>query len=81
MPSKNKDFGFGLLTFVFFVSGLLYLAQSIIAIKNGTTISFGRGTQIQISPWVGVVISATLLILATLGIIKLWKDRDKYPPL
>jgi hypothetical protein len=81
MPPKDKDFGFGCVTFLFLAFGSVYLAYSIMALKHGTTISFGRGTKIQISPWIGITISAMLLIIAILGIIKIWKDKDKFPPL
>jgi hypothetical protein len=56
------------------------MVRSIIDLKNGDTISFGR-TPIQISPWIGLAISGTLLTFAIIGIIKIWKDKDKYPPL
>lgn len=81
MPSKDKNPGLGCVTLLFFAVGLLYLMDSIIALKNGATISFGRGTKIQISPWIGVAISAALLIIAVLGMIKIWKNKDKFPPL
>jgi hypothetical protein len=80
MPSEDKNSGFGCLTFIFLVIGLVYLVRSIIDLKNGDTISFGR-TPIQISPWIGLAISGTLLTFAIIGIIKIWKDKDKYPPL
>ncbi len=82
MPSENKSFGFGCLTFLFLIFGLAYLVRSIIDLKNGDAISFGgRGTIIQINPWIGLAISGAFLTYAIIGIIKIWKDKDKFPPL
>ena len=81
MPSENKNFGFGCLTFLFLIFGIVYLVRSIIDLKNGNTISFGRGLVIQISPWIGIAISGAFLTFAIIGIIKIWKDKDNYPPL
>jgi hypothetical protein len=82
MLPQNKQFGFGLLSFVILLTGLLYLVKSIIAFKSGGTVSFGgRGAIIQVSPWVGLLASSFCLTFAIVGLIKIWKDKDKFPPL
>jgi hypothetical protein len=68
------------LTLVSSILGIRWLIVSIIALKNGVTIVLAR-SNIHVSPRTGLIISAALLIFAIIGIIKIWKDKDKYPPL
>jgi hypothetical protein len=80
--SQYKPFGFGLLSFVVLLTGLAYLVKSIIAFKNGGTVSFGgRGEIIQVSPWIGLLIGGLCLAFSIVGFVKIWKDKDKFPPL
>jgi hypothetical protein len=81
MP-QNKPFGFGLLSLIVLLTGLLYFVRSIIALKNGETVSFGgRGEIIQVSPWIGLLVSGLCLTFSIVGFVKIWKDKDKFPPL
>jgi hypothetical protein len=81
MLPKDNNSGLGCLSFAFLFFGLIYFVWAIIALKTGETITLGRGTQIQISPWIAFLISIICFGFGIVGIIKIWKDKDKFPPL
>jgi hypothetical protein len=83
MSWDYQKFALWALTLLSSILEIRWLFVSIIALKNGVTISYAhnRATEIQISPWTGLIISALLLIFAIIGIIKIWKDKDEHPPL
>ena len=71
------------LTLLASVLGIWKLIVSIVALKKGTVVLINPNmpNEIQISPWTEMAISGAFLIFAIVGIIKIWKDKDKYPPL
>jgi hypothetical protein len=83
MSWDNQKLILWALTFVSLILGIIGLIDSIIALKNRNTVSIypDLPNEIQISPWTGLVISGAFLTYAIIGIIKIWKDKGKYPPL
>jgi hypothetical protein len=82
MSWDNQKLILWALTLFALIFGISELINSIIALKNGDTVLFGGwATVMHISPWTGIMISAAFLAFATVGIVKIWKDKDKFPPL
>jgi hypothetical protein len=79
MPPEDNRFNLGCLTFVFLVFGLVNIVPSIIALKHGTMVWFGRYIKIQVSPWFTLIFGCMFLVVGIAGIYKLYKDKDKYP--
>lgn len=79
MSSQNNSFGTGCFSLLMIVIGLIQIVRSLIALKNGTTVSFGRRSTIEISPWFTLAFGCVFLGFGVAGAYKAWKDRNKYP--
>jgi hypothetical protein len=77
-PTNPKDAFRGLCLF-FIVLGLGLIVISLLALKHGTTVSFGRDSKIQVSPWVSMIISIGLLVFGIVGLRKISKHKNKDP--
>ena len=78
MSSENK-FGTGCLALMMVVVGLIHIVWSLVALKNGTTVSFGKGRGIEVNPWFTLAFGCVFLGFGVAGAYKTWKDRNKYP--
>ena len=79
MALQNNSFGIGCFSLIMILFGLIHIVPSVIALKSGTTVSFGRRTKIEVNPWFTLAFGCVFLGIGVAGIYKAWKDRNKYP--
>jgi hypothetical protein len=63
---------------VMIVIGLVHIVPSVIALKNGITILFGKAG-VEVSPWFTLAFGCVFLSFGVAGAYKAWTDRNKYP--
>ena len=65
---------------MFLLIGSMHIVESVIALKHGTSVLFGKGIiKIPVSPWFTLVFGGVLFGFGIAGVWKLYKDKDKYP--
>jgi hypothetical protein len=79
MPADDNRFNLGCLTLLFLILGLIHVVTSLIALSHGTTVLFGRGAKIHVSPWFTLILGGIFLAVGIAGAWKIYKDKDKYP--
>jgi hypothetical protein len=79
MPSQDNRFGLGCMTLIFLLLGSFYIITSLLALKHGTTVLYGRYTKIHVSPWFTLILGCIFLGAGIAGAWKIYKDKDKYP--
>jgi hypothetical protein len=77
-PERDKfDLGWASLLCIFL--GLVSIVTSLIALKHGATVEFGKSSKVQVNPGSLLIFSIVLVGLGIAGIYKIYRGNDKWP--
>jgi len=78
----RSAWGVGCLGLVMVIMGLALCTESLIAIKNGEKVTIGRGlrgSRAKVNPYFTLPPGALFVGLGVAGLVKAYRDKDKYP--